>query len=101
MKLICVKNIDRNGQSRYFAIMADHKQDTLANFLTAALDMEDKISNSVYKDYISAKNWPKNLKPEAFQSIRQYLNVLIEDTRKHRKIIAGLIEQHDQDKEPE
>jgi hypothetical protein len=81
--------------------MADHKQDTLANFLAAALDMEDEISNSIYKDYMDAKNWPKNLKPEAFQSIRQYLNVLIEDTRRHRKIIAGLIEQHGQDKKPQ
>jgi hypothetical protein len=77
--------------------MADHKQDTLANFLTAALDMEDEVASGVYKDYMDAKNWPKNLKPEAFQSIRQYLNVLIEDTRKHRKIIAGLIDKHDQD----
>jgi hypothetical protein len=77
--------------------MAEHKQDTLANFLTSALDMEDEISNSVYKDYINAKNWPKNLKPEFFQSIREHLNVLIEDTRKHKKIISGLIEQHGQD----
>jgi hypothetical protein len=81
--------------------MADHKQDTLANFLTSALDMEDEISNSVYKDYINADNWPKNLKPEAFQKIKEYLTVLIEDTRKHRKIILGLIKQHDQDKKPE
>jgi hypothetical protein len=77
--------------------MAENKQDTLANFLTAALDMEDEVSNSVYKDYMNAKNWPKNLKPEAFQSIRQHLNVLIEDTQRHRKIILGLIEQHGQD----
>jgi hypothetical protein len=81
--------------------MAENKQDTLANFLTSALDMEDEVSNSIYKDYMDAKNWPKNLKPEAFQSIRQYLNVLLEDTRKHRKIILWLIEQHGQDKKPE
>ena len=77
--------------------MAEHKQDTMANFLTAALDMEDGISSSVYKDYVKAENWPKNLKPEAFQKIKEYLNVLIEDTRRHRKIILGLIEQHGQD----
>jgi hypothetical protein len=77
--------------------MADHKQDTLTNFLTAALDMEDEISNSVYKDYINAKNWPKNLRPEVFQKIKEYLTVLIEDTRRHRKIIAALLEQHGQD----
>jgi hypothetical protein len=68
----------------------------LANFLASALDMEDEISNSVYKDYVDAKNWPKNLKPEIFQNIRQYLNVLIEDTQKHRKIISELIEQYGQ-----
>lgn len=73
--------------------MAEHKQDTLANFLTSALDMEDEVSNSVYKDYVNAKNWPKNLKPEAFQKIKEYLTILIEDTRRHREIILGLIEQ--------
>ena len=81
--------------------MADQKQDTLANFLTSALDMEDEISSSVYKDYIGAKNWPKNLKPEAFQEIREYLTILIEDTRRHRKIIAGLIEKHGKNRKPE
>jgi hypothetical protein len=80
--------------------MADHKQDTLANFLTSALDMEDEISNSVYKDYVNAKNWPKTLKPEAFREIKEYLTILIEDTRRHRKIIAGLIKQHDQNNKP-
>ncbi|MFZ0034556.1 MAG: hypothetical protein WAK60_06170 [Sedimentisphaerales bacterium] len=69
----------------------------LAGFLASALDMEDEISGGVYKDYIEAKNWPKNLKPEAFQSIREHLNILIEDTRRHKKTISGLIEQHGQD----
>jgi hypothetical protein len=81
--------------------MPEHKQDTLANFLTAALDMEDEISNSVYKDYMDAKNWPKNLKSEAFQSIRQHLDILIEDTQRHRKIILELIKQYGQNKKPE
>jgi retron-type reverse transcriptase len=66
----------------------------LANFLASALDIEEEISNSVYKDYVDAKNWPKNLKPEVFQNIRQYLNTLIEDTQKHKKIIRELIEQY-------
>jgi hypothetical protein len=74
--------------------MTEHKQDTLANFLTSALDMEDEISNSVYKDYVKAENWPNTLKPEAFRQIKEYLTILIEDTRRHRKIIAGLLEQH-------
>jgi hypothetical protein len=76
--------------------MAEHKQDTLGNFLTAALDMEDEISNSIYKDYIKAENWPKGLKPEAFRQIKEFLTILIEDTRRHRQIITGLIKQHGQ-----
>ena len=74
--------------------MAENKQETLANFLTAALDMEDEISNSIYKDYMDIKNWPKKLKPEAFESIKQRLNVLIEDTKRHRAAIISLIEKH-------
>lgn len=74
--------------------MAKHKQGTLANFLVSALDMEDEISNSVYKDYIKAKNWPKKLKPEAFESIKNYLTVLIEDTRKHRATVQSLIKKY-------
>jgi hypothetical protein len=70
----------------------------LANFLASALDMEDEISNSVYKDYVDAKNWPKNLKLDAFENIKQYLNVLIEDTQRHRQIILELIKQYGQDK---
>jgi hypothetical protein len=77
--------------------LAGNKVITLAGFLASALDMEEEISNSVYKDYMDAKNWPKNLKPKVFQNIRQYLNVLIEDTQKHKKIISGLIEQYGQD----
>lgn len=76
---------------------AGNKPKILAGFLASSLDMEDEISNSVYKDYMDTKNWPKNLNPEAFQNIRQYLDVLIEDTRKHRETILSLIEQYDQD----
>jgi tryptophanyl-tRNA synthetase len=80
--------------------MADHKQDILGNYLATALDMEDEIANSVYKDYVNAKNWPKNLRPDAFEKIKEFLTILIEDTRRHRKIIAGLIEQYDRNKKP-
>jgi hypothetical protein len=81
--------------------MADHKQDVLGNYLATALDMEDEIANSVYKDYVDAKNWPKNLRPDAFEKIKEYLTVLIEDTRTHRKTIAGLVERHDRNKKPQ
>ena len=74
------------------------KEKILANFLASALDMEDEVSNSVYNDYMDAKNWPKNIKPEVFQSIKQYLTILIEETRKHRQIILGLMQKYGRDK---
>jgi hypothetical protein len=104
-----IKNVDNKDKVMYSAIMAENmdnkntdkpagrKVTILAGFLAEALDMEDEISNSIYTDYVDAKNWPKNLKPEDFQNIRKYLNVLIEDTRRHRETILGVIEQHGQD----
>ena len=80
---------------------ADNKTKILAGFLAEALDMEDEVSNSVYKDYMDAKYWPKNIEPEIFQNIKQHLNVLIEDTQKHRKIILGLMQNYGPDKQPE
>jgi len=76
---------------------AGNRATRLAGFLASALDMEDEISNSIYKDYLDAKNWPENLKPDVFENIKRYLNVLIEDTQRHRKIILGLMKQYGQD----
>lgn len=87
-----------NTDNNYTTKSASNKEKILANFLASALDMEDEVSISVYKDYMDAKNWPKNVRPEVFQSIKQYLNVLIEDTRKHRKIILELMQKYGQDK---
>lgn len=78
--------------------MADQKQDVLANYLASALDMEDEIANSVYKDYILANNWPHSLRQDAFEKIKEYLTTLIEDTQRHRKTIAALIDQYDRSK---
>jgi len=66
----------------------------LVGYLASALDMEDQINTSIYKDYLDEKYWPKHLQPEIFETITQYLNVLIEDTQKHRNIIAVLIEKY-------
>ena len=75
-----------------------NKPKTLSGFLASALDMEEEISNSVYRDYMNPDTWPAELEPEIFQNIRQYLSILIKDTQKHRKIILAIIEQYGQDK---
>jgi hypothetical protein len=73
------------------------KPETLAGFLASALDMEDEISNSVYKDYMDPDNWPPGLDLNVFRQIRKHLNILIQDTRRHRKIILGLIKKYGKD----
>ncbi|NIP25069.1 MAG: hypothetical protein GWN67_14865 [Phycisphaerae bacterium] len=75
----------------------DPKPETLAGFLAASLDMEDEISNGVYQDYMDPDNWPPGLDLNIFQEIRKDLTTLIEDTRRHRKIILGLIEKYGKD----
>ena len=73
------------------------RPDVLAGFLASALDMEDEISNGVYKDYMDPDNWPSGMDLDIFQEIRKNLTTLIEDTRRHRKIILGLIKKYGKD----
>ena len=75
----------------------DPKPETLAGFLAASLDMEDEISNGVYQDYMDPDNWPHGLDLNVFQEIRKDLTTLIEDTRRHRKIVVGLINKYGKD----
>ncbi len=77
---------------------AEQRPDTLAGFLASSLDMEDEISNGVYKDYMDPDNWPPGMDLNVFQEIRKHLTTLIEDTRRHRIIISGLIEKYGKDK---
>jgi len=66
------------------------KPKTIAGYLASALDMEEQISGGVYQDYLDAKNWPANLKPKSFKTIRDYLTILIKDTEKHKKMLSDL-----------
>lgn len=69
-----------------------HRQEPkkLAGILLSALDMEDEIAHSVYRDYLDRGNWPVDLKDETFERIREYLTTLLDDTNRHRKIIRHL-----------
>jgi len=74
--------------------MPTGKQDTIGGVLASALNMEDDISGGVYQDYMSRKHWPERLDEEAFAEIRKRLTVLIEDTKKHKKILQALVREH-------
>ncbi|MDT8301329.1 MAG: hypothetical protein RQ760_07575 [Sedimentisphaerales bacterium] len=63
---------------------------TVQGLLLSALDMEDEIAHSVYRDYLDRENWPVDLKDDIFEEIQKYLTTLLDDTERHRKIIRNL-----------
>lgn len=63
---------------------------TIQGLLLSALDMEDEIAHSVYRDFMEWENWPASLKDENFEEVRKYLTTLLDDTEKHRKVIIHL-----------
>lgn len=63
---------------------------TVQGLLLSAFDMEDEIAHSIYRDYMDRKNWPADLKDETFEEIRKYLNILLDDTERHRNIVRHL-----------
>jgi len=73
--------------------LAGKEPTTAEGLLVSALDMEDEIAHSVYVDYLDRANWPDGLKDKNFEQIRAYLTTLLEDTRRHRKIVKSLQER--------
>ncbi|MBN1816775.1 MAG: hypothetical protein JW828_05415 [Sedimentisphaerales bacterium] len=63
---------------------------TIAGLLLSALDMEDQIAHSVYKDYLERSNWPANLKEDIFEQILEILTTLLKDTERHHNIVSHL-----------
>lgn len=70
------------------------RRKTLAGYLASALNMEDEISNGIYLDYLKTRNWPGTISHDTFREIATRLTVLIDDTKKHRKIIEALLKDH-------
>ena len=62
----------------------------IAGFLASALDIEDTMSLKVYGDFLDRQSWPANLTEEAFQTIRNFLTTLIQDTEAHKKTFLEL-----------
>ena len=63
---------------------------TISGILLSALDMEDEIAHSIYRDYLDRKNWPGSITDEVFAEIEKYLTILLNDTQRHRNIIRAL-----------
>ena len=68
-----------------------HKEPkTVQGLLLSALDMEDEIAHSVYRDYLDRENWPADLKDDVFEEIQKYLTTLLDDTERHRNMVKNL-----------
>ena len=70
---------------------------TVAGFLASALELEDKITNSSYQDYLNRSAWPDRLEESAFRKIQGYLTTLITDTEQHTKDFISLQEKFNSD----
>ena len=90
--------MDKNTVNNDTDRPAGQKPKTIAGYLASAMDMEDEVSNSVYRDYMDPTRWPAGIDMDVFQEIRKHLTTLIDDTKRHRIIISGLIEQYGKDK---
>jgi hypothetical protein len=66
------------------------RPETISGMLLSAIDMEDEIAHSIYRDYLDRKNWPVEITDEVFEEIRKNLTILLDDTQRHRKIIRAL-----------
>lgn len=65
--------------------------------LASALNMEDDISSGVYEDYLDRRHWPDELEEGVFADIQRRLIVLIDDTKKHKKILQALVSEYGKD----
>lgn len=66
----------------------------MGGFLTAALNMEDQISRGMYEDYMARAKWPAGIDDKTFEQIKKRLTTLVEDTKKHSKILQALVREH-------
>jgi hypothetical protein len=62
----------------------------IGSYIVSAMDMEDKILESSYADYMGRQNWPNNLSEQAFNEIIKYLTLLIDETKMHQKMFQNL-----------
>jgi hypothetical protein len=77
---------------------AEQKPKIIAGYLASAMDLEDEVSDSIYREYMEPARWPPDIDMDVFQEIQKYLTTLIEDTERHRIKISGLIEKYGKDK---
>ena len=71
-------------------LLSDKEPQTIQGLLKSALNMEDEIAHGVYRNYMERENWLAELKDDVFEEITKYLNILLNDTKRHKNIIKNL-----------
>jgi len=59
-------------------------------YVLSAIDMEESFAKGVYLDYTVRKNWPVNVDRETFEKIQSLLKILMDDSARHKNILAEL-----------
>ncbi len=62
----------------------------IGSYIASAVDIEDKVLESSYSDYLERQSWPAGLDHQAFEAITRYLTLLIEDTKMHQQMFLNL-----------
>ncbi len=59
-------------------------------YLTSALDLEDRMSIEVYGELLNRSSWPDDLDENVFENIKQLLGIVIKETEIHKKTFSDL-----------
>ena len=57
----------------------------IGGYLASALDLEDKMSLDIYGEFLDKTAWPASLDKEVFENIKRLLDIVIEETKMHKK----------------
>ena len=60
------------------------------SYVLSAMDIEENFAHGVYLDYMARKNWPAGIDGETFKEILFLLQILINDTERHKKTLLEM-----------
>lgn len=76
--------------SRYNISMEKTEIKRIGAYILSAIDMEERFASGVYLDYTAKKNWPDDVNRDTYEKIQSLLNILIDDTTRHKNIFVEL-----------
>ena len=62
----------------------------IGGYILSAIDMEERFASGVYLDYTDKKNWPADVNKDTYEKIQSLLNILIDDTTRHKNVFVEL-----------